>query len=53
MFLQTAEADSAEAVCAGALGQYPDDANFLCLSARALLLLEPLLAKLPESERPI
>ncbi len=39
-FLQTGEAESAEAVCAGALDQYPEDANFLCLSARALLKLE-------------
>jgi len=40
MFLQTGEAESAEAVCAGALDRYPEDANFLCLSARALLKLE-------------
>ena len=39
-FLQTGEAESAEAVCAGVLDQYPEDANFLCLSARALLKLE-------------
>jgi tetratricopeptide (TPR) repeat protein len=39
-FLQTGEAESAEAVCAGALGRYPEDANFLCLSARALVKLE-------------
>ena len=36
-FLQTGEAESAEAVCAGALDQYPDDVNLLCVSARALL----------------
>jgi tetratricopeptide (TPR) repeat protein len=39
MFLQTGEAESAEAACAGALDQYPEDANFLCLSARALVKL--------------
>jgi len=39
MFLQTGEAESAEAVCAGALDQHPEDANFLCLSARALVKL--------------
>ena len=39
-YLQTGEAESAEAVCAGALDEYPEDANFLCLSARALLKLE-------------
>jgi tetratricopeptide (TPR) repeat protein len=39
-FLQTGEAESAEAVCAGALDRYPEDANFLCLSARALVKLE-------------
>ncbi|MCH8303344.1 MAG: tetratricopeptide repeat protein, partial [Proteobacteria bacterium] len=38
-FLQTGEAESAEAVCAGALDQYPDDVNLLCLSARALVKL--------------
>jgi tetratricopeptide (TPR) repeat protein len=38
-FLQTGEAESAEAICAGALDQHPEDANFLCLSARALLKL--------------
>jgi len=39
-FLQTGEVESAEAVCAGLLEQYPEDANFLCLSARALVKLE-------------
>jgi tetratricopeptide (TPR) repeat protein len=39
MFLQTGEAESAETVCAGALDQHPEDANFLCLSARALVKL--------------
>jgi len=38
-FLQTGEVESAEAVCAGLLEQYPEDANFLCLSARALVQL--------------
>ncbi len=38
-FLQTGEAESAEAVCASALDQHPEDANFLCLSAHALLRL--------------
>ncbi len=38
--LRTGEAESAEAVCAGALDQNPEDANFLCLSARALVKLE-------------
>ncbi len=37
--LQSGEAKSAEAVCADALDQYPDDVNLLCLSARALLKL--------------
>jgi tetratricopeptide (TPR) repeat protein len=39
-FLQTGEAESAEAICAGRLDQYPEDANFLCLSARALVKLK-------------
>ncbi len=39
-FLQTGEAESAEAVCADLLDQHPEDANVLCLSARALLKLE-------------
>ncbi len=38
-FLQTGEAESAEAICADALDQYPDDVNLLCLSARALIKL--------------
>ncbi len=38
-FLQGGEAESAEAVCAGLLDQYPEDANFLCLSASALVKL--------------
>jgi len=37
--LQTGEAESAETVCAGLLEQYPEDANFLCLSARSLVKL--------------
>jgi len=39
-YLQTGEAESAEEVCAGALDQCPEDANFLCLSARALVKLQ-------------
>jgi len=38
-FLQTGEAESAEAICADALNQYPDEINLLCLSARALIKL--------------
>jgi len=38
-FLQTGEAESAEAVCADLLHQHPEDANVLCLSARALVVL--------------
>jgi len=38
-FLQCGEADSAEAVCAKLLDQHPRDANFLCLSASALVKL--------------
>ncbi len=38
-FLQTGDAESAEAVCAGLLDQQPEDANVLCLSARALVKL--------------
>ncbi len=38
--LQSGEAESAEAVCADLLDQHPQDANFLVLSARALLKLE-------------
>ncbi len=38
-FLQTGEAESAEAVCADLLDQHPEDANVLCLSARALVKL--------------
>jgi tetratricopeptide (TPR) repeat protein len=40
MFLQTGEAESANAVCADALNRHPEDANFLCLSARVLLKLK-------------
>ncbi len=39
MHLQNGEAESAETVCASLLDQYPEDANFLCLSARALVKL--------------
>ncbi|MFQ5609811.1 MAG: sulfotransferase, partial [Woeseiaceae bacterium] len=38
-FLQSGEAESAEAVCADLLDRHPEDANFLCLSARALVKL--------------
>jgi len=38
--LKTGEAEAAEAICAGHLNQYPQDANFLCLSAQALIKLE-------------
>lgn len=37
--LQTGAAESAEATCAKALNRHPEDANFLCLSARALTKL--------------
>jgi len=40
LYLQNGEAESAETVCADLLDQHPQDANFLCLSARALLKLE-------------
>lgn len=40
MFLQTGETESAHAVCDDALGRHPQDANFLCLSARVLLKLK-------------
>jgi tetratricopeptide (TPR) repeat protein len=38
-FLQTGEADMAEQICRNALIEFPDDANFLCLSGRALIML--------------
>ena len=38
-FLQTGDVESAETVCVDLLQQYPEDANFLCLSARALVQL--------------
>ncbi len=40
MFLQTGEAESAKAVCDDALDRHPEDANFLCLSARVLVMLK-------------
>jgi len=40
MFLQTGEAESANAVCADVLNRHPEDANFLCLSARVLVKLK-------------
>jgi len=38
-FLESGEAESAEAVCVDLLDRQPQDANFLCLSARALVKL--------------
>ena len=38
-FLQNGDVASAEAVCAEMLARHPNDANFLCLSARALVKL--------------
>ncbi len=38
-FLQSGEAESAEVVCARQLNEHPEDANFLCLSASALVKL--------------
>ena len=38
-FLQNGDAEMAEEICENALTGFPDDANFLCLSARALLML--------------
>ncbi len=40
MFLQTGEAESANAVCTDVLNRHPEDANFLCLSARVLVKLK-------------
>lgn len=40
MFLQTGEAESANTVCDDALARQPEDANFLCLSARVLVKLK-------------
>ena len=37
--LRTGDAESAELICANALIEFPEDANFMCLSARALLML--------------
>lgn len=37
--LQTGNVESAEAICMDLLERYPEDANFLCLSARALIQL--------------
>ncbi len=42
MFLKTGEFTSAEDVCASVLKDYPEDANFLCLSAQALIKLKHL-----------
>ena len=38
--LQAGEAASAQAICAEVLARQPNDANFLCLSARALVKLD-------------
>ena len=38
-FLQNGDAKMTEEICANALAERPDDANFLCLSGRALLML--------------
>jgi len=40
MLLQSGDASTAEQVCRDALNRYPEDANILCLSARALIRLE-------------
>jgi tetratricopeptide (TPR) repeat protein len=37
--LQSGEIESAESVCTELLNEHPDDANFLCLSARVLVKL--------------
>ena len=37
--LQTGEAEPAQAICAEVLACHPQDANFLCLSARTLTRL--------------
>jgi tetratricopeptide (TPR) repeat protein len=39
-FLQTGEAESAKTVCDDALDRHPEDANFLCLSGRVLVILK-------------
>lgn len=38
--LQAGDASTAEQLCRDALNRYPEDANILCLSARALIRLE-------------
>ena len=38
--LGTDQAESAEVICADMLAQQPNDANVLCLSAKALIVLE-------------
>ncbi len=42
MFLKTGELQSAEDVCSSVLKNYPEDANFLCLSAQVLIKLKRL-----------
>jgi len=38
-FLKNGDAATAEQLCVNALQEYPEDPNFLCLSARALIML--------------
>jgi len=42
MLLRSGDADMAEQICRAVLAMHPTDANFLCLSARALLRLNEL-----------
>ncbi|MCP3674290.1 MAG: hypothetical protein GY829_07445, partial [Gammaproteobacteria bacterium] len=42
MFLKSGEFKSAEDICSSVLKNYPEDANFLCLSAQALIKLKRL-----------
>lgn len=37
--LRVGDAEQAELMCANALVEFPDDANFMCLSGRALIML--------------
>ena len=45
--LQSGDAEAAEKICRDALSSYPEDANILCLSARALIRLK----RFDESEK--
>ncbi|SVE58380.1 uncharacterized protein METZ01_LOCUS511234, partial [marine metagenome] len=45
--LQSGDAEAAEKICRDALRSYPEDANILCLSARALIRLK----RFDESEK--